>query len=324
MNRSKLLAAPLMALMCLSLSAPGTLAQSATGGGGGGGGGSTPAPAGSSLAPGASISAIASALTGNIPFNASVTLSAAGGGVVTMGSVGFDFPPEAFGGATGNVTVTISGMSRFLQLQSRGFAMLPSIAQINAGGPAQFSPNGTIFGVTITDSNGTLISSFPAPVTLVFKPNAADLTMAGGNISRLTAAYVIDDNTPAGENPNRFPDNTITIMPPSALTTDASTGVISANLNFLEGVLMLVTNPVGYVQTLKGSTSLVSSFDQASSNSFGNVPQFSYLQVAEPQVGTRLYVLNPKTNNYAYVNASDVGPSGPPPGAGAAQGLLSS
>ncbi|HVA22851.1 MAG TPA: hypothetical protein VMW62_00485 [Chloroflexota bacterium] len=35
--------------------------------------------------------------------------------------------------------------------------------------------------------------------------------------------------------------------------------------------------------------------------------------MVEPQVGTRLLVLNPATGNSAYVNATDRGPSGPPP-----------
>ena len=74
-----------------------------------------------------------------------------------------------------------------------------------------------------------------------------------------------------------------------------------------------MTNPVGYVQTVKPDTQLQSSFDAKASQSFGGTAQFSYLQVVEPQVGTRLLVLNPKTGNYAYVNATDVGPSGPPP-----------
>ncbi len=47
--------------------------------------------------------------------------------------------------------------------------------------------------------------------------------------------------------------------------------------------------------------------------SFGQLPQWSYLQVVAPQQGSRLYVLNPATNGYAYVDANAVGPSAPPP-----------
>ena len=71
---------------------------------------------------------------------------------------------------------------------------------------------------------------------------------------------------------------------------------------------------MGYVQTLRGNAALYSSFDPASSQTFAGKPRFAYLQVVEPQVGSRLLVLDPATKNYAYVNASDVGPLGRPPG----------
>ena len=48
---------------------------------------------------------------------------------------------------------------------------------------------------------------------------------------------------------------------------------------------------------------------------FGPIEQWAYLQVVEPQDGPRLHVYNPVTQNYAYVEASAVGPSGPWPGA---------
>jgi hypothetical protein len=58
---------------------------------------------------------------------------------------------------------------------------------------------------------------------------------------------------------------------------------------------------------------LHSSFDPATSTVFGTAKQFSYLRVLNPQIGSRLFVLNPETDKYAYVNARDLGPSGPPP-----------
>lgn len=47
--------------------------------------------------------------------------------------------------------------------------------------------------------------------------------------------------------------------------------------------------------------------------SFGQVPQWSYFLVSAPQNGPRLYVLNPLTGGYAYIDASAVGPSSSPP-----------
>ena len=41
-------------------------------------------------------------------------------------------------------------------------------------------------------------------------------------------------------------------------------------------------------------------------------PQFTTFTVAGPQVGDRIYVYNPVTNNYGWIDSSGVGPAGPP------------
>ncbi len=41
-------------------------------------------------------------------------------------------------------------------------------------------------------------------------------------------------------------------------------------------------------------------------------PQFTTFTVVAPQVGTRIFVYNPVTNNYGWIDALGVGPSGPP------------
>ncbi len=46
---------------------------------------------------------------------------------------------------------------------------------------------------------------------------------------------------------------------------------------------------------------------------YGEIPQWTYLLVVAPQTGPRLFVYVPWTQNYAYVDARSVGPSGPPP-----------
>ena len=45
----------------------------------------------------------------------------------------------------------------------------------------------------------------------------------------------------------------------------------------------------------------------------GRQGQWSYFLVVAPQTASRLFVYNPATRNYAYVDADVVGPSGPPP-----------
>ena len=47
--------------------------------------------------------------------------------------------------------------------------------------------------------------------------------------------------------------------------------------------------------------------------SFGKARQFSYLRLHSEQVGDRFYVYNPRSDNFAYVDAQSVGPSAAPP-----------
>jgi hypothetical protein len=51
----------------------------------------------------------------------------------------------------------------------------------------------------------------------------------------------------------------------------------------------------------------------ASAISFGQAQPWDYFQVITPQAGARLHVLVARTNDYAFIDASTVGPSGPPP-----------
>jgi hypothetical protein len=47
--------------------------------------------------------------------------------------------------------------------------------------------------------------------------------------------------------------------------------------------------------------------------SFGGLRQFTYLRLHSEQIGDRFYVYNPRAQNFAYVDASAVGPSHAPP-----------
>jgi hypothetical protein len=42
-------------------------------------------------------------------------------------------------------------------------------------------------------------------------------------------------------------------------------------------------------------------------------PQFTTFTVVGPQVATRIYVYNPATGNYGWIDVAGIGPSGPPP-----------
>jgi lipoprotein-anchoring transpeptidase ErfK/SrfK len=46
---------------------------------------------------------------------------------------------------------------------------------------------------------------------------------------------------------------------------------------------------------------------------YGQLRQFSYVQTVAPPEGGRVYVFNPRTENFAYVDVEDFGPAGAPP-----------
>ncbi len=238
-------------------------------------------------------------LTGSGPAPIQARVSASTGGIVIAGNVAIVLPPAALTGvAGGQLTVTVG--------------VNPSV--VVPGGPAQFSPNGTILDISFRDGDGKLVTTFPTLIPIELKYNAADLGQANGNAGVLTAAYVIDADSPPIENPLGFPIGTFVLFPPQNVSTNTTTGTVTVYTQALGSVVSVVTNPVGYVQTVSPSTTVLSSFDTDTAQVFGTKAQFSYLQVVEPQIGRRLLVLDPDTGNYAYVNVSDVGPSGPPPG----------
>lgn len=239
----------------------------------------------------------ASVFTTTTPAPITATVSASHGGVIIAGNAAVIVPPAALAGIPG---------------QQATFDVKPATNVPVPGGPAQFSPNGTQLSVSISDANGNPVTTFPVPIPIEVKYNAADLGQANGNASSLTAAYIVDALTPPIANPLGFPTGTFVIFPSEHTSLDATAGTLTITTQAIGSTISVVTNPVGYVQTLT-STSELSSFDATTAQVFGTKPASSYLQVAEPQIGSSLLVLDPDTGNYSYVPATDVGPSGPPP-----------
>jgi hypothetical protein len=206
------------------------------------------------------------------------------------------------GSSDGSFTVTISPLSG-----DPASAGLPL-----PGGPAQFSPNGVVADVQIIDALGNPVTLFDTPITLVLHYTAADLAMAHGDPSLLTAAYLLDPASPDLENPLHFPSGTWLFFPPSLVHVDPAAGTVTVQTQALGSIVALFANPAGYVQTLAPATRLFSSWDPATSAVLASKPQYSWLRVIEPQIGSRLYVVDVDSNGLAFVNAADVGPSGPP------------
>ncbi len=184
---------------------------------------------------------------------------------------------------------------------------------LSAGLPAT-APNGTIFGLAIADASGNPITTLPAAAQLAMARNAADLTMANGNANLLTAAYMVDGNTPAIANPNREPSGTWVFFPPSGVSLDAAHGIMTVNTQADQRFDERVRQP-GRLRP--GPQPKRGAVFQLRSGLGSDVRRQAAVHVpsdGRPQVGSRLHVCwDPATKNYAYVNASAVGPSGAPP-----------
>ncbi|HLG69831.1 MAG TPA: hypothetical protein VK009_05340 [Chloroflexota bacterium] len=238
-----------------------------------------------------------SLLADDRPATISTPLDSAAGSTVVAGNVGLSFSPKSLSEAGDGATVHVEAQPK---------ANVP-------GGPAQFSPSGSIVDISVRDKAGKLVTTFPDPVQILFKYNASDLAMANGDASELRAAYVIDQDSPELENPNHFPLNTWVFFPPNHMSLDTSSGTISVQTQAIGSIFSVVAVGVGWAQTVRPDVQLYSSFDPAKSTVFGMKKQGSYLRMVEPQIGSRLLVLDVDAGNYAYVNAKDLKPSGPPP-----------
>ncbi len=100
-----------------------------------------------------------------------------------------------------------------------------------------------------------------------------------------------------------------------AATFDPTTGSLMLHLSVdaLQGTLFLpvflhpawIQNTDPNVHLYSGPTSDAIDFGLAG-------PQFTTFTVVAPQVAGRIFVYNPTTSNYGWMDASGVGPSGPP------------
>ncbi|SRR5581483_11552365 len=295
----------------LQIAAGATYTTTSTSSGGGGGGTSTTSTDTTTTnTPSGDLTA--SQLTGTAPTNVTATVNTSTGGTIIAGNTGLSVPPGFVGVAS--VTITIS-------------TTLPTTANIpGLAGNVIASPNGTVFDLVVTDATtGAQITSFNAPITFTAVPNGADIAISGGHPEILTVVYFIVGNTISVFNPLGLPPGTPLFQPNVRHHADGS--LSWDNQNGAGVVQAVVANPLSYVQTLNPNATEQSGYDSNSAQTFGTKPQFSYLQVVEPQIPgvNRLVVLDPDTGNYSYVNATDVGPSGPPPSktsAGVTRGLL--
>jgi len=87
----------------------------------------------------------------------------------------------------------------------------------------------------------------------------------------------------------------------------------SVGVGDLSGAFMLpAAFQPAYVQNFGADLQIYSGWDDKAA-SFGPAgPQFTTFRVVAPQIGKRIYVYNPVTDNYGWIDAEGVGPAGPP------------
>lgn len=223
--------------------------------------------------------------SGNIPAN---------GGNLTIGNMSLTIPS---GDLSGNANVTVTAN--------------PSLP-FAGGGAVLFSPNGTVLDIAITDANtGQPSTVFPQALTLTFQITPSDLGMAAGDTSALTLLFQVDANTPPGENPDHLPIGSLIVLPAGPCSVDTTTNRMTCQINFLGSKLAIAARHTAYVQNFVPNAPLWSGPDAAAIQ-LNTVAQFTTFLVAEPQVGGRILVFDYRTHNYAWVDAANVGPSGPP------------
>jgi hypothetical protein len=237
-------------------------------------------------------SLISSVLAADRPQTVTGILAPEDGGTVVAGNIGLSFSPKALFEVAGNASIHV---------EARPTVNVP-------GGPVQFSPDGSIVDISVRDGNGQPVTTFPEPVDILVRYNSADLAMTHGEARALRAAYILNEDSPAVVNPNHFPVGTWVFVPPSSFDLDTKDGTLAVRTQALGMVFSAVGVSVGVAQTVRDSQ-LYSGFNPGDSIILGTLKQGTYVRMVEPQIGTRLLVLNNATGNYAYMNVRDLRPS---------------
>jgi len=207
------------------------------------------------------------------------------------GNIGLAVPAGA-AGASGSLTVNVTARPANLTVP---------------GGPFQYSPNGTVAGINITDPSGAPVASFASPISIVMRYNAADLAMARYNSGILTAGFQVSAATPAMANPNALPPGTWILFPADGVNQDLTAGTITVRTTFVPGTVAVFTEPAGYVRTIRP---LVSEFSGWNGGGVltSRVSGIDLLVLA-PQAGGRLLVQDPVSSDSVWVDAETVGPA---------------
>ncbi len=230
-----------------------------------------------------------------------MTISGTEGSTIVDNDVALSIPPGAAG--AGALTVALQPLA--------GLPAEESFAERALGAeavplPSGMSPSGTVFRASVADQAGVPVSAFAGPVTLAIKYGPSDLALVAGDPARLAAAYLVQTDTPAIVNPDHFPVGSWLLFPPTAVQVDQANSLLRIQAQALGGAVALLAKPASYVRVISPSAVLFSGYDPTTSRAFGTRPMLTTLRLVEPEVGSRILVLDEATGSYAYVNAADV------------------
>ena len=238
-----------------------------------------------------------SIFTATAPRSISASLSTTVDGLVVAGNVAFFFPREALSSLPGPVNVDVTANPEDVPVP---------------GGMSRLGANNSLFGVRMTDGLGRQVTTLPHLATIIMLYNHTDLAVARNDPSTLAAGYLLDRSSPAISNPLGLEPGTWLFFAPSVTSRDATSGTLIVQTQVIPYVASIIAHPAGEVQTLDDNAPELSSPTQ-DAVILNHKNRLSRLLVVEPQIGTRLLILDPDTNNYAFVNTIDVGlpvPSG--------------
>ncbi len=242
----------------------------------------------------------------------------------------------------GNGTLVVDGP---VQLPPTGEVTIPVVLQGDAAAGEEIVASITLLAgtrvrddVTAASFSGSLYP--PQQITLGLASAAADQlfkrTLVGAISGTRSAAYALQTNDGRPVTFTRAGIATLPASPPVGYTTSelqvyrfdpVNVSFVRVPAQYIGSAMQVSVDRTGiYVVTAGGpgsfrrvwleTTTLTElwSGPDATARDFGPIPQWTKLVQVAPQQGTRLNVLDLRSGNYAYVDATAVGPSGPPQG----------
>jgi hypothetical protein len=232
-----------------------------------------------------------SIFTATAPRSVTASLSTTLDGLVVAGNIAFFFPRETLSGLPGPVNVEITANPTNVPVP---------------GGMTRLGANNSLFGVQMTDGLGRPVTTLPQLATMIILYNHTDLAVARNDPNTLAAGYLVNSASPAISNPLGLEPGTWLFFPPSLTSRDGTSGTLVVQTQVIPYVASIIARPAGEVETLEADAPELSSPSQ-NAVVLNRKGRLSRLLVVEPQIGTRLLILDPDSNNYAFVNTTDVG-----------------